>query len=133
MSQSPITVPAPFTPEEPPQVGDVVFIEVLDRPAAAVVLAVIDDEMLVEYELGNHSALRVVPLACPQSPTYRNVSYSSCPLKWLRAIVEAGAVWQGWPRGSLGRGPSPAEVLASRIPSNGEQEPEGLEAEPWQI
>lgn len=96
-----------------PQVGDTVFVTVLGSPAPATVLAIIDERMLVEYEIGTYSALRIVPLADPTSLHFRRVSYHDCPRRWVAAIVANGLDWIGAPRGCSTPAPSPAEILAT--------------------
>jgi hypothetical protein len=94
------------------QIGDIVFIEVLGRPAAAIVLAIQAGHMLIEYELDNYSALRVVPVNNPDTEEYRNVSYTTCPRYWLEAVVANGMSWVGWPHGADHPVPQ-ADVLLS--------------------
>lgn len=91
----------------------------------ATVLAILDDEALIEYEMPNgSSSLRIVPLKSDLDGAiemqhgmraWRNVSYWCVPLKWLRRMVETGETWIGAPQQSDGVWvPSPAELLADR-------------------
>lgn len=62
----------------------------------AYVLAVIGNEALIEYEMpSGTTALWVIRADRPEPHKIRNVSYRSCPQKWLDAIEEAGTEWEG--------------------------------------
>lgn len=62
----------------------------------AVVLAVVGDEALIEYEMPKGStALWVIHAGVPAVSYLRNISYKSCPKKWLVAMQEVGAEWIG--------------------------------------
>lgn len=89
----------------------------------AYVLAVIGDEVLIEYEMpgttsqwAHHpaqptSALRVIQ--CIQDKpvgSYKTMSYKAVPVRWLQAIREAGTTdWIGCGQRSKTRIPFPAE------------------------
>lgn len=63
---------------------------------AAVVLAVVDNEALIEYEMpAGTTALWIIDRGQPYPGCKRNVSYKNCPQKWLDAIREAGTEWIG--------------------------------------
>lgn len=90
----------------------------------ATVLAILDDEALIEYEMPNGStSLRIVPLKSDLNGAiemathraWRNVSYWRVPLKWLRRMVETNDMWIGSPQQADGVWvPAPAELLADR-------------------
>lgn len=62
----------------------------------AYVLAVIGNEALIEYEMpAGTTALWVIKADRAEPHKIRNVSYKSCPRKWLDAIEEAGLQWEG--------------------------------------
>jgi hypothetical protein len=64
------------------------------RPAS--IIAVLDDEALLEYEMPRGTtALWIIPRNRMDAPRLRNVSYKACPKKWLRAIEESGIPWTG--------------------------------------
>jgi len=72
------------------------------------VLAVIGDEILIEYEMpaGTTAMLKFTVLG-GKLRHMRNVSYRDCPKKWLAAIREAGMEWVGM--GQRGNWPFPKE------------------------
>ncbi len=62
----------------------------------AVVLAVIGDEALIEYEMpAGSTAMWVIHACYPHPGKIRSISYKSCPKKWLAAIEESGQEWIG--------------------------------------
>ena len=89
----------------------------------AMVLAILEDEALIEYEMPNGStSLRIVPLMSDlegaiemaTGNTWRSISYWRVPLKWLCEMVRTGETWIGSPQQSTFFVPSPAELLAER-------------------
>jgi hypothetical protein len=106
----------PLGPAERPdpltQIGDTIFLTLFGSPLPATVLAILDDRMLVEYEIGTYSALRIVSVDEPDGPHFRRISYHDVPRRWLEAIVGTGIGWIGAPRGCATRAPSPADLLA---------------------
>lgn len=65
----------------------------------ATVLAVIDDEILIEYTMPKGTtALSITTHEAVEKdrPEYKAVSYRSVPTRWLKAIVEAGVEWTGY-------------------------------------
>jgi hypothetical protein len=93
------------------ELGDIVFVQVFGQPAAAGVLAIIGDEMLVEYVCGSYTALRVVPVSDPLTSDYRTISYTACPRTWLEAMVDNWVHWVGLPKGHTEFLPQPDEML----------------------
>ena len=62
----------------------------------AYVLAVIEDEALIEYDMPKGStAMWVIDAYNPEPGCKRNIAYRSCPKKWLDAMEEAGTQWEG--------------------------------------
>ena len=82
------------------KVGQHSTIEVNQGLRPAVILAVIGDEALLEYTMPRGStALWIVDA---YSWGYiKNVSYRDVPLKWLRAMIEAGTDWDNLPQGNI--------------------------------
>lgn len=75
---------------------DQLVVDVNQGKREAYVLAVIGDEALIEYEMpGGTTALWVIHAGRPHPRRIRNVSYKSCTKKWLKAIEEAGTIWEG--------------------------------------
>lgn len=61
----------------------------------AIVLGVIEDEMIVEYEMpAGTTAMLVMPRDFSRN-WGRSVSYSRCPKKWLKAIFHGTGWWTG--------------------------------------
>jgi hypothetical protein len=78
------------------QVRDQLELNVNQGKRKAFVLAVLGDEALIEYEMpAGTTALWVINAHHPHPGCKRNVAYNSCPKKWLRAMEEAGSVWEG--------------------------------------
>lgn len=83
-----------------------------------VVLAVIEDEALIEYDMpGGFNLLNLVPVIELEGEVYRTVTYKALSIKWLRAVVDQGEGWMavqmnGYPRRPL---PQPGEYLAQRL------------------
>jgi len=73
--------------------GEQVYVEVNQGTREGHVLAVLEDEALIEYTMPNGtSAMWIVKREFPYGRV-RNQSYYSVPIKWLRAIVEDGMDW----------------------------------------
>ncbi len=64
----------------------------------AVVLAVIGDEVLIEYTMpkGTTALNTTTHVALNMGGGYKAVSYASISTRWLKAIVEAGLEWVGY-------------------------------------
>lgn len=62
----------------------------------ATVLAVIGDEILVEYEMpaGSTAMLQFTVLG-GELRKRKNVAYNTCPKRWIAAMVEQGMEWIG--------------------------------------
>jgi len=72
-----------------PKPGDRLSVYVNNGQRKATVLAVVENEALIEYEMPDQStALRV--LFYPGPSRWQRASYRTLPLKWLRAIVYDG-------------------------------------------
>jgi len=87
----------------------------------AAVLAILDKEALLEYQMPNGStSLRIVPKCSDLNGTietatckaWRSVSYWRVPRKWLRELAETGEPWIGTPQQSVLFVPDPAVLLA---------------------
>jgi hypothetical protein len=96
------------------------------RPAH--VLAIIGDEVLVEYEMPRGStALRIIQNGddamdedgYSSGQTYKNVSYDRLPLRWLEALVSSGTGWIGWPQQTSKVAKEPAFYLERRKRKHG--------------
>lgn len=62
-------------------------------------LAVIKDRALIEYYMPNGStSLRVINRNNPNDWRYKNISYYSCPKKWIEAMVAVDSEWEGRPQ-----------------------------------
>jgi hypothetical protein len=81
----------------------------------AVVLAILDEAALLEYEMPNGStALRVVSVADPDR-SLRRFSYAGTPLRWLVAMLEVGSDWSARPQQSgIRQTPSVAAMYRDR-------------------
>jgi hypothetical protein len=95
-------------------VGETTFITVFGYASPATVLAILGDAMLLEYDMGSYSALRIVPVSDPDTRHYRNVTYRELPRKWLQAVDRTGIEWLGVQKGRDAPAPQPAEMLAQR-------------------
>lgn len=65
----------------------------------AIVLAVIDNEVLIEYTMPKGTtALNITTHEAIEYDTgdYKTVSYKAISTKWLKAIVENGLEWVGY-------------------------------------
>jgi hypothetical protein len=81
------------------EVRDHLLIHVNQGERDAYVLAVVGDEALIEYEMpAGTTALWIIDANNPSPGCKRNVSYKSCPKKWLEAMEEAGTVWENNPQ-----------------------------------
>ncbi len=81
------------------EAGDNITITRNQGKREAVVLAVIGDEVLIEYTMPkgttalsftSHTAIE------NDQEDYKAVSYRNVPVKWLKAIVEEGLEWVGY-------------------------------------
>lgn len=76
--------------------GDVLEVNVNQGWRQAVILAVLGQEALLEYEMpAGTTALWVIDAGNPTVGCKRNVSYKACPKKWRKAMEEAGTQWEG--------------------------------------
>lgn len=77
----------------------------------AYVLAVIDKDLILEYEMPNgSSALLQFTVKNRKLTRQRNVNYNNVPRRWINAIREAGMTnWLGMGQRSATRIPFPAE------------------------
>lgn len=92
--------------------GDTLWVDVNQGTRSAVVLAVLGPQTLIEYDMpAGTSALRILEDGKPD----RSVSYRGLPIKWLRAVVEAGSTWTGIPQQTTWNAPSPEKLLAVRL------------------
>jgi hypothetical protein len=87
--------PAPASHKKP---GDPIQLFRNQGMREGVVLAVIGDKILVEYEMPNGStSLNIILQQNADKPEWggKTVAYKSIPRKWLQAIVDAGMDWEG--------------------------------------
>ena len=71
-----------------------VFVNQGWRPAS--ILAVLGEEALLEYEMpAGTTALWIIGRTDKHAAHRRNVSYRTCPIKWLKAIEDSGVPWTG--------------------------------------
>lgn len=107
--------------------GDYLTIYANQGQRNAVVLAVIDGQALLEYDMPKGTtALRIVPTDDPDTTQYKRVAYANLPIKWVEAMADAGTLEQmdATPQGSgwldrvkfMGR---INEILAKRMVPNG--------------
>ncbi len=82
----------------------------------AMVLAVLGNEALVEYEMPKGStALRVVPIEFTDPYCGKQMSYAKVPLRWLEVLAREEVEWLGLPQQSgKQKAPQPRELLARR-------------------
>ena len=81
------------------EAGDQIEVTRNQGKREAVVLAVIDDEVLIEYTMPKGTtALNFTTCAAIENDqeNYKAVSYRNVPVKWLKAIVEEGLEWVGY-------------------------------------
>ena len=94
--QYPVYELAEFAQEFQFEPGDRTEVNVNQGKRPATVLAVIDNEALLEYRMpSGTTALWVVPRDCPWPGCKQRYSHKSLPKKWLAAIEEAGQTWIG--------------------------------------
>jgi hypothetical protein len=75
--------------------GDRLELDVNQGWREAWVLAVVDDEALVEYRMPAGTTAMQIIQNNRRSHYGRSVSYRSCPLFWQRAIRSTGGEWVG--------------------------------------
>jgi hypothetical protein len=87
------------------QPGQLVYVEANQGTREALVLAVLGDEALLEYEMPKGTtALRLVAAIPGQAlkgaggRPYLKVSYAAVPGRWLQAIASQGQRWIGKPQ-----------------------------------
>lgn len=114
------------------EVGDSVNVTRNQGLREATVLAIIMEEVLVEYEMPHETtALSLMTLdSLGVDGWYTSVTYNKLPLRWLRELIRTGTGWIGQPQRSLVRRklglvwasikvgkqiPSPAEVLERKV------------------
>ena len=75
---------------------DFMTVWVNQAPRDANVLAVIDDQILIEYAMpAGTSALLQYTIVGGRRRKMRNVNYNTCPKRWINAIHAAGNDWLG--------------------------------------
>ena len=114
------------------EVGDSVNVTRNQGLREATVLAIIQEEVLVEYEMPHETtALSLMTLdTLEDDGWYASVSYRKLPLRWLRELIRTGTGWIAQPQRTLirvklvGRWdtvqfgkqiPSPAEMLERKV------------------
>jgi hypothetical protein len=96
--------------------GETTTIYINQGTRAAVVLATIGLEVLLEYVMPNGTtALRIIDTRTDAPARGRSIGYAHMPIKWLRAIVDSGVEWDGNPQQARRRTPSAEVLLADRI------------------
>ena len=83
------------------------------------VLAILDDQALIEYEMPNGTtALRVVECNEPEN-TIQRFSYASVPNRWLTELYFLDCEWTGKPQQGAGHAPSVRALYEKRHPGKG--------------
>lgn len=78
------------------EAGDSLEVFVNQGNREAVVLGVIDDQMMVEYEMpAGTTAMLLMPNEIGGQNWGKSVSYRTCPNKWIKAIFHGTGWWSG--------------------------------------
>jgi hypothetical protein len=78
------------------EAGDTLEVFVNQGMRDAIVLGVIDDEMIIEYEMpAGTTAMLVLPRDNNSQSCGKSVSYRTCPKKWIKAIFHGTGWWTG--------------------------------------